>query len=228
MPFVLRFSPHQKLRWFHRFQHLYAWFLYGLMTLLRLFVSDFVRLKHYKDLKLTGSPKNFRKELMISISWKAFYIGYILVLPIVLNPGFAGIIILSFFIMQFICGFILALIFQTAHVMPSCEYPLPNDEGKIENSWAVHELITTTNYSPTSRWFSWLIGGLNYQVEHHLFSNVSHVHYREISKIVRQTAEEFNLPYNSEKSFGSAVVNHAKMLRALGTGKMDLAMAKVK
>lgn len=226
MPFVLRFSPHQKLRWFHRFQHLYAWFLYGLMTLLRLFVSDFVRLKHYKDLNLVGSPKNFRKEIIISISWKLFYLTYMIALPILLNPGFAGIIILSFFVMQFICGFILALIFQTAHVMPSCEYPLPNDEGKIENSWAVHELITTTNFSPKSRWFSWAIGGLNYQVEHHLFSNISHVHYPELSKIVRQTAEEFNLPYNSEKSFISAIWNHAKMLRALGTGKMDLVMAR--
>lgn len=227
MPFVLRFSPHQKRRWFHRFQHIYAWFLYGLMTLLRVFVSDFRRLKSYKDMNLIPNPKVFRKELWISISWKIFYLAYILALPMLLNPGHIGIYIVSFLVMHFICGFILAVIFQTAHVMPSCEYPLMNPEGKIENNWAVHELITTTNFSPKSRWFSWVIGGLNYQVEHHLFSNVSHVHYRALSKIVRQTTEEFGLPYNTEKSFFSAIVNHARMLRALGTGSLDVAMAKV-
>lgn len=227
MPFVLRFSPHQKRLWFHKFQHIYAWFLYGLMTLLRVFVSDFNRLKAYKEMKLIPNNKVFKKELRVSIMWKVFYLIYILGLPILLNPQHAGIYIGSFFIMHFICGFILAIIFQSAHVMPSCEYPLPNDAGKIENNWAVHELITTTNFSPKSRWFSWVIGGLNYQVEHHLFSNISHVHYRALSKIVRQTTEEFGLPYKTEKSFVSAVWNHAKMLRALGTGSLDVAMAKV-
>lgn len=215
MPLVLRFSPHQKRYWFHRFQHIYAWFLYGLMTMLRLFVSDFTRAWKYRSMKLV-TEKVFRKELFRAIAWKLFYFGYILVLPIVLMPEHAGIFILSFFVMQFISGFILAIIFQTAHVMPNCEYPLPDENGRIENSWAVHEMLTTTNYSPGSRIFSWLIGGLNYQVEHHLFSHISHVHYKDLSRIVRETAEEFNVPYNSEKNFLIAIWNHAIMLRNLG------------
>lgn len=219
MPLVLRFSPNQDYHWWHRFQHIYAWFLYALMTLMRLFVSDFTRFKSYKDMNLITDKKVWRKELIETIAWKIFYVSYILVIPIVMNPEFAWVHFFSFLLMQFICGFILAVIFQAAHVMPSCEFPLPNEEGKVENSWAVHELLTTTNFSPNSRWFSWVIGGLNYQVEHHLFSNISHVYYRDLSPIVRQTAEEFGLPYKSEKSFFSAIVNHWRMLRDLGQGK---------
>lgn len=215
MPGILRFSPHQKRYWFHRFQHIYAWFLYGLMTMLRLFVSDFTRAWKYKSMKLVTDAV-FRKELARAIAWKLFYFAYILGLPILLMPEHAGIFILSFFVMQFISGFILAIIFQTAHVMPNCEYPLPDENGRIENSWAVHEMLTTTNYSPRSRIFSWFIGGLNYQVEHHLFSHISHVHYKDLSRIVKETAEEFNVPYNSEKNFLVAVWNHAIMLRNLG------------
>lgn len=222
--FVMRFSPHQEHRWFHNFQHYYAWILYSWMTLARVFISDFTRIKQYRAMNLV-SQKQAKKELRISIMWKLSYFVYILILPILIHPEHWALFLLSFFMMHFICGFILALIFQTAHVMPSCEYPLMNEEGKIENSWAVHELLTTTNFSPKSRWFSWAIGGLNFQVEHHLFQNISHVHYRDISKIVRQTAEEFGLPYNSEGSFIKAVWNHAKMLRALGKGQMELVKA---
>ena len=85
----------------------------------------------------------------------------------------------------------------------------------MENSWAVHELITTTNFAPSSRIFSWFIGGLNYQVEHHLFADVCHVHYRKISAIVAETTKEFGLPYNTQRTFLTAIRQHALMLRTL-------------
>src|SRR5690606_40660387 len=87
--------------------------------------------------------------------------------------------------------------------------------GAIENTWAVHQMQTTTNFSPNSRVFSWFVGGLNFQIEHHLFSNICHTHYREISKIVSATAQEFGIKYNQQKSFARAIWEHGKMLKSL-------------
>ena len=118
--------------------------------------------------------------------------------------------------MQFICGFILGIIFQPAHVVPSSNYPIPDESGNIEADWAVNQLYNTANFAPKARLLSWYVGGLNYQVEHHLFPNICHVHYRKISEIVKATAEEYKLPYNSQKTFLGAIIAHSKMLYNLG------------
>src|SRR5690606_22588892 len=123
----------------------------------------------------------------------------------------AGIVL-----MHYVAGFILAIIFQPAHVIDGTEYPLPNDDGRMENSWAIHQLHTTTNFANKSRFLSWYVGGLNFQIEHHLFPNVCHVHYRNISTIVKDTAKEFDLPYKSAPTFLDAIVGHAKLLKELG------------
>jgi linoleoyl-CoA desaturase len=77
-------------------------------------------------------------------------------------------------------------------------------------------MSTTSNYAPKSRIFSWLIGGLNFQVEHHLFPNICHIHYSKISKIVSETAQEFKIPYLEKRTFLMALSDHVKMLRQLG------------
>jgi linoleoyl-CoA desaturase len=101
-------------------------------------------------------------------------------------------------------------------VVPSSEYPTPDEEGQLQNNWAIHQMLTTANFSPKSSFFSWYIGGLNYQIEHHLFPNICHVHYRKISAIVKQTAQEFGVPYNVQPNFVKAVWSHGKMLKKLG------------
>jgi linoleoyl-CoA desaturase len=121
-----------------------------------------------------------------------------------------------FFIMHFIGGFTLTIIFQSAHVVPTSAYPLPDKEGILPNSWAIHQMMTTADFSPNSRIFSWYIGGLNYQIEHHLFPNICHVHYRKLSHIVKETAREFGIPYNVQPTFIRAVWSHGKMLKHLG------------
>ena len=121
-----------------------------------------------------------------------------------------------FFSMHFVAGLILASVFQPAHVMPTSEFPLPNENGIIENNWAVHQMYTTTNFAPNNKILSWFIGGLNYQIEHHLFPHVCHIHYSKINKIIEKTALEYGLPYNSEKTFRSALISHARMLKQLG------------
>ncbi|HEY9048088.1 MAG TPA: acyl-CoA desaturase [Ohtaekwangia sp.] len=221
---VLRMTPYSDWKGIHKFQHIYAWVLYGLMTFVWVFVKDFVRIVRYqRDGLIKNQKADVRTEWIILIATKVIYLAYMLVLPMIVLPingwqWFAG-----FFLMHYIAGFILAVIFQPAHVIEGTEYPLPNDEGKIENSWAIHQLHTTTNFANNNKILSWYVGGLNYQVEHHLFPNVCHVHYRNISVIVKKTAEEFNLPYKSEPTFIGALIGHAKLLRELGKNPQTLA-----
>ena len=156
-----------------------------------------------------------RKIVFMSLS-KALYFGYLLVLPMILLPIPWWLVLIFFLTMQFITGFVLTIIFQTAHVMPTSVYPVPDRENTIDNAWSIHQLATTTNYAPKNKVFSWLIGGLNYQVEHHLFPNICHVHYPQLSKIVQETAESYNVRYNSLPTFFSALINHGRMLKQLG------------
>jgi linoleoyl-CoA desaturase len=211
---LMRFSPHQKRTKLHRFQHFYAWFLYGFMTLNRITVKDFAQIIRFKKMGLVKN--SYTLEILKVLAWKIFYYLYILVLPLALVPVSPWLIVISFIMMHMVNGLILSLVFQSAHVMPSTEFNQPDDHGIIQNNWAVHQMITTANFSPANRSLSWFIGGLNYQIEHHLFSNICHVHYRELSKIVSSTASEFGIPYNSKKSFISAIADHGRMLKMLG------------
>jgi linoleoyl-CoA desaturase len=214
---ILRFSPHAKRYRIHRFQFLYAWILYGIMTLSWVVAKDFHQLFRYRK---SGLWKNQNKSfaylfLELNIS-KVIYFLYAFVIPMIVLPVPWWTIIIGFVAMHFVTGFIFGIVFQTAHVTPNSDYPLPDNEGNIENNWAIHQLYTTSDYSPKSRVLSWFIGGLNYQIEHHLFPNICHVHYKKLSEIVKRTTSEYNLPYNVNSNFLLAIYNHAKMLWLLG------------
>lgn len=213
---VLRFTPHTEWKTIHRFQFIYAWFLYGMMTLAWMFIKDFARLHRYhkNGLAKTHNAK-IVSEWFILISTKLFYIGYIIALPLIFTSLGWWQVLLGVFIMHYITGFILAIIFQPAHVIEGTEFPLPDENNQLENNWAIHQLLTTTNFGNKSRWFSWFVGGLNFQIEHHLFPSVCHVHYRKISGIVKTTALEFGLPYKSTETFLQALVKHFQLLRQL-------------
>lgn len=214
---ALRLSPHSKWKKLHRYQFIYAWFLYGLMTIVWLFFKDFTRLALYHKNGLAKKQNaNVTTEWIILILSKLFYIGYIFVLPLLFTPLAWWIILLGILLMHYIAGFILAIIFQPAHVVEGTTYPLPDENHQLENSWAVHQLLTTLNFGNNSRWFSWYVGGLNFQIEHHLFPNICHVHYRNIATLVKETAAEFGLPYRSTRTFFGALVGHMRILRELG------------
>jgi linoleoyl-CoA desaturase len=214
---VLRMTPHGEWKQIHRFQHLYAWFFYGLMTLVWVLVKDFVRLaKYHKNGMVKSQKTNTARELTILLLTKALYFSYILVLPMLVMDITFGQWAIGFLSMHYVAGFILAIIFQPAHVIDGTEYPMPDETGRMENSWAIHQLHTTTNFANNNKVLSWYVGGLNYQVEHHLFPNVCHVHYRKISNIVKETALEFGLPYKSEPTFLGAIAGHARLLKELG------------
>lgn len=214
---LLRFSPNQKLLKGHRFQHIYAWFLYGLMTLMWTTTKDFKQFRRYKKnglIKTQGVPE--KKVFTTLIFSKIIYLGAMLVLPIIFSSMAWWGTVLCFLLMHFIAGLVLACIFQPAHVVPTSSFPLPDESGHVDSDWAVNQLVNTANFAPKAKIFSWYVGGLNYQVEHHLFPNICHIHYSKIAPIVKQTAEEFKLPYHSYKTFASALGGHARMLYNLG------------
>jgi linoleoyl-CoA desaturase len=214
---ALRLSPHTAWKKMHKYQFIYAWFLYGLMTIVWLFFKDFVRLVVYRK---NGMAKkqgaNIGSEWVILIISKLVYVGYILVIPLLFTSLSWWMILLGVFFMHYIAGFILAIIFQPAHVVEGTTYPLPDENRNLETDWAVHQLLTTLNFGNNSRWFSWYVGGLNFQIEHHLFPNICHVHYRKISTLVQETAREFGLPYRSTHTFLEALLSHMRILKQLG------------
>lgn len=226
---LLRFSPHKPLYKIHRLQQYYAWFFYGLMTFSWVTLKDFKQLLSYKKRNVPlSNTKNYNQLMMDLILAKAIYYLIVLIIPLFVLPIAWYWTVLFFLAMHFVCGLILSTIFQTAHVMPTSEFPLPDENGNVENNWVIHQLLTTTDYAPKSRIFSWLIGGLNYQVEHHLFPNISHVHYRKIAAIVKNTTRKYDLPYYVQANFFRAIRSHFNMLRILGQQRISFPDLKAK
>lgn len=214
---LMRFSPHAKKHRLHRYQHIYAWFLYCLLTLSWVTFKDYNLIFQYERKGLLKKERITVGKALLELSiYKVIYFTYVMVLPII----FSGMpwlwVVAGFLLLHFTAGLGLSCIFQLAHVLESSEFPLPNDDRKMENNWAVHQLLNTADFSPKSRIMYWFIGGLNYQVEHHLFPHISHVHYPRIAQIVKRTAEEFGLPYQVMPNFMVALVEHGKMLHKMG------------
>ena len=218
---VMRFSPNQKRRGIFKFQIFYAPFLYGILTTYWLLVKDFEQIVRYnkKDL-LEAQGLTLGSAIVQIIFHKTWYVLLTLVAPMYFLDVAWWQVLLGFLLMQFISGMILALIFQPAHVVQETEFFVAED-GSVENNWAIHQMKTTSNFANGSVIFSWLIGGLNYQIEHHLFPNICHVHYKDIAPIVKETAKEFGVPYYHNKTFYSALVSHFTLLNELGTGAYD-------
>src|SRR5688500_7530423 len=148
---------------------------------------------------------------------KLLYFGIMLVVPtLVFNVPFLQVLT-GFVFMHFLAGLVLTVIFQLAHSLEGTTHPLPDIKGQIENDWAIHQMNTTMNFSPDNKILSWYVGGLNFQVEHHLFPRISHVHYPDIAPIVKATAEEFGVPYLQHKTFSDALAAHIRFLKELGT-----------
>ncbi len=214
---LMRFSPNGKKHAIYRFQHIYAWFLYCLLTIQWVTYKDYRLLFIYEKKGLLKKEKiTLRKALLELSIYKVIYYGYVLVLPLIFSGMPWYYVVTGFMVLHFTAGLGLSCIFQLAHVLESSEFPLPSEDRKMENNWALHQLQTTCNFSPRSRIMAWFIGGLNYQVEHHLFPHISHVHYRKISAIVKRTAEQYGVPYKVMPNFIYALRAHGRMLWKMG------------
>lgn len=212
----LRLTPAVKRNWLHRFQLVYAFFLYSLQTFFWVVAKDFMQFDLYLQFY---SSENSRKEkitrLLNIIVFKAIYFFYILVIPaIVLHLAWWQLLI-GFMTIHAVGGLVLTTIFQLAHIVEGTEYPEPVN-GAIDAEWAIHQMQTTANFAPHNKLLTFYVGGLNYQVEHHLFQRICHVHYPAIAPIVEQTAKEYGVPYLKNETFRSAVASHVRLLKQLG------------
>ncbi|MEX0813082.1 MAG: acyl-CoA desaturase [Chitinophagales bacterium] len=214
---LLRFSPHAKRINLHRFQYIYAWFFYGLMTLSWALFKDFRQIYtyHKKGLfKLYNT--SLKKELPFLIASKVFYYGFILALPMIFMEITFLQWLTGFLVMHFVAGIILAMIFQPAHIVADNIFPKPDETGNMEDNFLAHQMKTTINFGNNNKLLNWYAGGLNFQIEHHLFPNVCHIHYKQLAPIVKETAREFNLPYHEIPTFRGAIAAHSNMLKKLG------------
>ena len=187
------------------------------MTVFWMISKDWQALARYKKkdlIKTTG--KSPRRIAIYMVFTKLLYYFYIIALPIMLTDLAWWTVLLGWLVMHFVGGFLMAIIFQPAHVLEHHVFHDGIENTTLETDRLLHQLQTSSNFGVQSRLLTWLCGGLNYQIEHHLFPNMCHVHYRNIAPIVKRTAIEFGLPYRADISFGKALKLHTAMLKSLG------------
>jgi linoleoyl-CoA desaturase len=210
----IRLSENLPLRPYHRFQYIYAFFFYGFMTL-SMYVNDFKRLAKYQEAGLLAAQnKSIGTEFAKMLFRKVMYALIAIGLPLWLTEYSVAEVLVGFFLMQFVASLILSFVFQMAHVVEGAEQYCEAPE--MSSEWHVHQLITTSDFARNSPILSWYVGGLNYQIEHHLFPTICHVHYKALAPIVQRVAEHHNIPYNLKKGFSSALVSHVRRLKQLG------------
>lgn len=226
---VMRFTPNQPHKKMFKYQLFYAPILYSILTIYWVFSKDFEQIVRYNRMELLeGQQLKLKNALVKIFSLKIIYVLTFIVLPISLTELHWSVPVLGFLLMHAIAGLILALIFQSAHVIEETSFYEADENNSVEENWAILQMHTTANFSNGSSLFSWYVGGLNYQIEHHLFPTICHVHYRHISKIVKATAEEYDVPYNHHKTFLGALKSHFILLNRLGQGNEEKKLATAK
>lgn len=214
---IMRFSPHGKYKSIQRFQILYVFFFYSIMTLYWTTVKDFFQYARYIRKGHNKADKKQQVKTWFSMSfWKAVYLTYILIVPIFFLKMLWWKVLLGFLLLHAVAGLVLSIVFQLAHVVEKTSFPHPDEKGTIQNEWAIHQLETTADFGGSNPIITFYVGGLNYQAIHHLFPRICHVHYPKIAPIVAQTAKEFGVPYHHYPSMASALGSHLRLLVKLG------------
>ncbi|MCF0071097.1 acyl-CoA desaturase [Dyadobacter sp. CY261] len=219
---VVKLSPHDKAGPMHRLQWIYAFLFYGIVTLYWVLLKDFIQYYHFIKAGINRQSQAENQRMLAGlIILKTAYLGIFFAIPVLVFKIAFWQILIGFLLMHFTAGLILTVIFQLAHSVEGTQYPLPDDHGVIHKDWATHQLETTVNFSADNKWLSWYIGGLNYQIEHHLFPKICHVHYPELAPIVKQTATEFGLTYLENKTFSTALKAHIRSLKRFGAPNLE-------
>jgi linoleoyl-CoA desaturase len=212
---IVRLSPGTPHKPIHRFQHFFAFPAYSLATLNWMFMKDY-RCFAMKEIGPYKDKTHPRYEIVHLIWTKIAVYFYQIVLPLLILDIAWWQFLIGFTAMHVTAGLILGVIFQLAHVVEGPEFPLPDEKGMMEHTWIIHEMLTTSDFAQKNKLLSWYIGGLNYQIEHHLFPQVCSIHYPEIGRIVRRVAERHGVPYNSQPTLFAAMRSHYRMLKQLG------------
>lgn len=210
-----RLTPSHPRLPFHRWQHYYLWLLYGLLAIKWHLYDDF-------NSFITGKigdrsfPRPKGLNLAIFLGGKLVFFAFAFAIPSVFHS--VWLVLASYGLVAITLGIVLSVVFQLAHVVEEANFPLPiEDVGIIENDWAIHQIETTVNFSRNNLFVTWLLGGLNFQVEHHLFPNICHINYPALSKVVEQTCQDFGVRYNQHGSFWAGFLSHFRWLRRMGT-----------
>jgi len=210
---IFRFTPHEPHARWQRFQHIYALFFYALFSLDYVFVRDFESFffPSHGYLKRTKHPV---REYAILFAGKAFYLTYMIILPVVLLGKSPLLVALAFVLTHIIIGLTVSLVFQTTHTVDSTYFP--SSRSEFDNG-VYHIFATTADYATETPLVAWLVGGLNHHIVHHLCPFVCHTHYGALTRIVKQTAEEYGVPYRQNRTMTRAIVHHLMLLKRLGS-----------
>ncbi len=216
----LRFTPAVEHRKVHRFQLFYAFILYSLQTFFWVLLKDFVQIGEFIQTGKDKLDNKGRVEIIGKmIIAKLFYVVYMVVIPIVVLHLTWWQWLLGYLLVHAVAGLILTTVFQLAHVVENTWFPEPDEKGNVHEEWAIEQMMTTVDFAPKSWLVTFYVGGLNYQVEHHLFQRICHVHYPAIAPIVKQTAAEYGVPYLCNETLGDAFLSHVKLLKKLSIGE---------
>ncbi len=209
---LFRFTPHEPRVPLQRFQHIYALFLYALFSLDYVFLRDFESF-FFPTHGYLKRAKHPLREYVILFAGKGFYLTYMLILPVVLLGKSPLLVGLAFVLAHLIIGLSVALVFQTTHTVEGTYFPSTRDE--FENG-VYHIFATTADYATGNPLVGWLAGGLNHHIAHHLCPFVCHTHYARLTRIVKETAEEFGVPYRQHPTMTRAILHHLMLLKQLG------------
>ena len=213
-PGLIRLDESERVNKVQRYQHLYAFWLYGFASLSWVLRKDYV--KFFQKQIGQHSAKHPKQEYFNLFFFKFLHYFLFIGVPMLALDMTWWQAAIGFLVMHMAEGAVMGLVFQLAHVVEGIDFPTPNEEGNVEEAWAAHQMRTTANFAPKSAVASFLLGGLNRQIEHHLFPKVCHVHYPEIAVIVKKTAAEFDLPYMESPTLFTAIRSHYRLLRRLG------------
>ena len=207
----------------HKYQFIYMFFLYMGSTILWIFLTDLI--KYFSKKIVVTNMKMPVKEHIVFWFTKFSYLFFYCILPIMVLGWLPWLI--GYLVVNVTMGLVLSIVFQLAHVVEKTEFLHVTEEEavKVDEPWAVHQVKTTCNFAIKNPIITWFSGGLNHQVEHHLFPGVSHIHYPAISKIVKSYCEKFNYPYHNYETMSSAILSHIKVMKQLGAS--DFKLSKV-
>ena len=213
---LLRLSYESPHYFYQKHQHIYAFIAYGFSTLQWVFIKDFRNLLK-KNLGPYTKINHPIHEVLILLGMKVFYYLYMIVLPLLVLDITWWQFVIGFMTVHFFAGVILSIVFQLAHVVEGPEQFSCDESGVMEDAWLVHEMKTTANFDRNNKLLNWYVGGLNFQIEHHLFPKICSIHYPAISPIIQRVAEKHNIPYHYHPTLGKAILSHYRMLRQLGS-----------
>ena len=218
---LLRLSPGSVRYPFQKFQHIYAFIAYGFSTLHWVFIKDYRNLLR-RDIGPYKEIKHPKSEIVLLLVMKGLYYLYMIVVPLLVLDITWWQFIIGFVTVHFIAGIILGVVFQLAHVVEGPEHFNVEGDAVMEDAWLVHEMKTTSNFDMHNKLLCWYVGGLNFQIEHHLFPKICSIHYPAISPIIRRIAEKHGIPYHYHPTLGKAIQSHYRMLKELGKSTTKL------